>query len=84
LAEVLVPVGRHFFPTGYLDNLAKRIPPDEPGEASHVRGIAGVDIEGVHVAVQFSWWNGHLAARTAVGYDWGKGGKVAGDLLFRF
>jgi hypothetical protein len=84
MADLLVPVGRHLFTPAYLDELAARIPPDTGGAPHGVRGIAGLDSEGVHVAVLFSPKGAHLVARVAYEYDWTTGHKLAGDLLFGF
>lgn len=72
MADVLVPVGRHFLTPDYIKQLADDIKPEDVGE----HGIAvkfGVDNDGARIAAIFTPKGDHFALRTAYAWDKEKG-----------
>lgn len=84
MADVLVPVGRHFFQPADLMKALSVLPPDAVGPQGF-GAKAAIDTEGARVALLYSIRDGAIVARGAFAYDWGgKGYKVGADLTFKF
>ena len=84
MSDLLVPVGRHFFTPQDLTRMVATLPPDLSAPGSQGGALAGVDQDGVHVAVLFTPKQGRVVIRGAFEHDWTGDNKVAGDVLFRF
>lgn len=81
MPDVLVPVGRHLFSPEALAKQLERVPIDETHEGG---AVAGIDSDGVHVALLYTTHDGHLRVRAAYARDWTGNETVAGDVLFRW
>lgn len=81
MADALVPVGRHFFSPADLQRQLDRIPLDEAHQGG---ALAGIDSEGVNVALLYTRRDGKIRVRGAYSHDWSGDDKIAGDVLWRF
>ena len=85
MADVLTPVGTHFFSPDQLQAaLDRAIPAADIGPGQRGAAAAAVDSDGVKVAIIFTPAGDHWRIRGAYAHDWSGDNKVAGDILYRF
>lgn len=84
MADVLVPVGRHFFQPVDLQKALSTITPNVDTGPHGFGAKAAIDTDGAHVALLYSVKDGAVVARGAFAYEWGTGYKVGADIAIKF